>query len=1774
MAAGTFAPDPALPNSGFPVSIAQYDDDTKRQIVRAFAAYEMSGVDTADRIILGVVPEQLATDVERSAQIDIHGFDNVLQADGLRHGAKHDGRTGNKPVTPEDVAALLDIFDTYNNITVTSKRGETSIKLSKTGADGMTYVAVIGKKKGHIFTKNMWKGQTKGDGSFRRTDAHNAPASTPAAAANYEPSTDSLPENVQDGKGTTGFLPSTADATGRPQAQAREPMRDNRADAAATPQGTAGVDVMDELVRSAGTAVSAQEAAEIDRRNAEAAERFRREYAAWDKFEQLAPFNVGETPAYLRMLGVPRKRMIFRIEDINHLKRQHPNMTDHEILQIPDVIGNPIVVMRSRTVPGSRYTMFGTVYDQAGVPVLAIIDVEPDAAKGYNPNSIRIVNAYGKDTYPQEFIDKSKIVYLTKDQERIRQWETASGLRLPSPASITGFTHIISDNGGNSNGSAKTSQTEFANAGRGSDAPASTAKGAAQVDVMDELVRGAGTAVSAQETEGTGARARSVMEEVLAGTEEPGARPAGQGRRRYRAGVNRADTAGRLDASDRIQLRVLDGLGKKYGVKIVIEDTIRYGDGEGRVYAGTANAYYDRSDGTIHVALDAEGGAYLFFAVHELTHKLRAENADAYAALEAFVLNKLETSELYGALTQGEGGTLEERIASVRALYAARGQELSRGEAIEEIVCDAIPVILTDEQTVRELVRTDRTLAERIRDFFEEFYNELTRQLAGVVYGPGNRVEAAALMNDTETVRELAELFRMALESSADLQYELLTQSGSAIEEAGTAEHKRFSAKDDRAASIKEQIRAYAEKLNGMQAVAVIESGSRPKKNGHPDRLLERQELQRYYGNTTSSVDRQGFGRIEFDQNAIAQLVKYLNSDAEFAAAKAAPAVVKRGIEIDHHMEHKGRNDIESYTFAAPVVLNGKRGNEAVVVQRTNRNKPHAVRIVMPDGSGFDLDVNERNSPDTSERLPQRATVYGPEGTVSADSIHNSQEEVNSELPDLRFSRKAGEGTGSAIEEAGNDKRRGRRLSARADGEDAITMEDVAAIQSIGRKSVNAFSSDEIRTAEPFARRYWRELGVKSPFFRAWFGDWRANDRMPVQLVRVAGADAPKSGRAINADTGRPISWGDRLRSETWAHGTKSALESIKGIDRIIETAVLLDTVAVKSISKSKLPGTAFMHSLYSLADDGSGLTLYRLFAEEAVPARGGEPFTRAYELKEIKEVATTPDSVLSVSEGLTDGAPATTYTVADLFAFVKENVPDFQPKPVHPALLNEDGTPKVFYHGTGSEFYEFSTEQIGAREGSFFFAENPEDAAGYGRNVMPVYLSAENLADYDAQPSEFYRLENKRAQVAYLKERGYDGWYADMDSDGWGEISVFSPEQIKSATDNAGTFDRRNQNIRFSQKAGERTESAPGEAKRQGVDGRTFTYEEFMERYRDGVEVVRVRELNTFPSPADRRSLPSSALREARRNGNPKNTAGRAYIYFPDTGTNAYVDEKSFTHGLGDYDTQYALACMNATEIAKCAIAVNRLNDNEKHRIPSTVYLSLVEDADGQFVVRFIVENGTNRVTGIEKLYAIRKSPAGPSAASVSTPTAHGDTSVAGLRKGTGLRRASSYKINIADFLQAVNGTAAGNAVLPPDVLRRPRTGRGNEPRVSPNLRFSEKTTAEERDAAPAVSEKVLGNVAKRILQRTGSGYSADRLTDGLKTLLHADAEQRRETADALARQVPIPRWQGLAVEKRTGIAYNGERKRAPCGGRGGPRGGVRGEMDACCKNRSNGWF
>ena len=379
-------------------------------------------------------------------------------------------------------------------------------------------------------------------------------------------------------------------------------------------------------------------------------------------------------------------------------------------------------------------------------------------------------------------------------------------------------------------------------------------------------------------------------------------------------------------------------------------------------------------------------------------------------------------------------------------------------------------------------------------------------------------------------------------------------------------------------------------------------------------------------------------------------------------------------------------------------------------------------------------------------------------------------------------------------------KKGGEKYSKEQQNQKDRTVEAVKSIQSMSRKSINDFTSAEIAKTRPFAEKYWREMGTKSPFFRAWFGDWRSNDKTAAAVVNVGGGSF-KAGKAINKDTGTALSWGDVLKKETIVHQSSGGVASraLGAIENIVENAILLDTYTSSLSSKTKMPGTAFMHSYYTVVNYEGTDYLLKLFAEEAVSLKNGEIFTRAYELKDIKKVAVLPNGVLSKTGGLTDGNTSTTLTIADIAALVKKYDKSYNPKPTS-KVVNEDGTPMVVYHGTDDTFWKFDTNKISDREGSFFFAQNREDAEAYSGSghIMEAYVNLQNPIDYNEMPSEIYKLKDKKAQVEALKRMGYDGWLADMDT-GWGEISAFYPEQVKSATDNIGTFDSSSPDIRYS---------------------------------------------------------------------------------------------------------------------------------------------------------------------------------------------------------------------------------------------------------------------------------------------------------------------------------------------------------------------------------------
>lgn len=373
-----------------------------------------------------------------------------------------------------------------------------------------------------------------------------------------------------------------------------------------------------------------------------------------------------------------------------------------------------------------------------------------------------------------------------------------------------------------------------------------------------------------------------------------------------------------------------------------------------------------------------------------------------------------------------------------------------------------------------------------------------------------------------------------------------------------------------------------------------------------------------------------------------------------------------------------------------------------------------------------------------------------------------------------------------------------------------IILHDVEVLRSIGRKSINDFTSEDIKKAQKWAYKFYKELGVKSPFFRAWFGDWRAFDKNKVTLVIDDKNAAISSGNAVNRDIGRKLSWNKDVAKESILNAPKIYKGDIAviaaNISQIVENAILFDSFVSEDSSNRKLEGSSWMHSLYSVVKHDNKFSLIKLFAEEVYSEKQNLSFTRAYTLKYITKVAEFDNGVHSNQGGLT-GSPSTTInSISDLFEIVKNFDEKFKPKSVNEYLIDkETGLPKVFYHGTRAEFDEFILQdkaRFGRALGNgFYFTPDYDKAHKFanglfsngqdrGGIIMPVYLRMEKpyVIEKDADRTKWQNEYNKGE---------YDG-IIDLKSQTW---YVEDPTQIKSATDNIGTFDRGSKKIRYSRK-------------------------------------------------------------------------------------------------------------------------------------------------------------------------------------------------------------------------------------------------------------------------------------------------------------------------------------------------------------------------------------
>jgi len=147
---------------------------------------------------------------------------------------------------------------------------------------------------------------------------------------------------------------------------------------------------------------------------------------------------------------------------------------------------------------------------------------------------------------------------------------------------------------------------------------------------------------------------------------------------------------------------------------------------------------------------------------------------------------------------------------------------------------------------------------------------------------------------------------------------------------------------------IKNQIRANQDMLNSMNVVGAVVIINIDVSIENWKELLK-PRLYNHFKTLGDCVSRQSFGDVSFSINDINRSLGYVKTESEAAAYFVVHKVIKQGVEIGKHKNHKNRK-IDTITFGAPVEINGVRGNMAVVVKTAGKNRYKAHRVLTPDG--------------------------------------------------------------------------------------------------------------------------------------------------------------------------------------------------------------------------------------------------------------------------------------------------------------------------------------------------------------------------------------------------------------------------------------------------------------------------------------------------------------------------------------------------------------------------------------------------------------------------------------------------------------------------------------------------------------------------------------------------------------------------------------------------------------------------------------------------------
>lgn len=190
------------------------------------------------------------------------------------------------------------------------------------------------------------------------------------------------------------------------------------------------------------------------------------------------------------------------------------------------------------------------------------------------------------------------------------------------------------------------------------------------------------------------------------------------------------------------------------GARIRLVDEISFEQG-GKKH--TANGYYE--DGVITLAVKSD--SFMGTMNHEMIHYIRKVNPAGYDAMR----------ELVFKLANKSGIDMEKHMAEYEELYGdAYGEDVQMADIMEEVVADGFQKIVENEADLKEfldeLSKKDKTLVERIQDFFKKMEETIKALFEDNTYAEF----AEDLSRDLENIKQLRKKFAEVLADTGRME--------------------------------------------------------------------------------------------------------------------------------------------------------------------------------------------------------------------------------------------------------------------------------------------------------------------------------------------------------------------------------------------------------------------------------------------------------------------------------------------------------------------------------------------------------------------------------------------------------------------------------------------------------------------------------------------------------------------------------------------------------------------------------------------------------------------------------------------------------------------------------------------------------------------------------------------------------------------------------------------------------------------------------------------